>query len=285
MMVESDGPRGGRQNGSRRSRSSSRTVPAAARDSDSPSYCLSATEPIRGLFDVQQLLWSLPWLAAARRGDGHSVLVLPGLMGSDATTQVLRGYLRFLGYHVHGWSLGRNVGPTRAVLDELPAAVARIARESGGAPVSLVGWSLGGIYARGLAQRRPSQVRQVVTLGSPYRRVRAGRGRVRRPSQDDSRLRALEGAVADRRLSEGRLEMPATSIYSKWDGVVAWPRCIEPTGPLSENVQVRASHLGLGVDPCTLWVIADRLAQPAGSWRPFRPPLPLLPFFPAADEG
>lgn len=255
---------------------------SASRSPDSPSYCLTATEPIRSVIDTQQMLVSLPWLMTARRGDGHSVVVLPGLMGSDASTRLLRSYLRLLGYRVYGWTLGRNMGPTRAVMQALPAAVERVARESG-APVSLVGWSLGGIYARSLAQRRPWQVRQVITLGSPYRR--GGSGRVRGTSGDDSRLRATEGPVPNRRFSDSRLKMPATSIYSRWDGVVTWRRCIEPIGPMSENVAVRASHFGLGVDPLTLWTIADRLAQPADSWQPFRAPLPLRLFFPVADDG
>lgn len=254
----------------------------SARPPDAPSYFLTASEPARSVLDVQQMLWSLPWLMTARRGDGHAVLVLPGLMSSDSATQVLRSYLRFLGYRVYGWSLGRNMGPTRAVLDELPAAVERIAE---GGKVSLVGWSLGGIYARNLAHHRASQVRQVITLGSPYRSPAPGRQRAHGAARENARLRATEGPVPSRRLSGRRLRVPSTSIYSKWDGVVAWQRCIEPAGPMSENVQVRASHFGLGFDPYTLWTIADRLAQPAGSWRPFRAPLPLRLFYPIADEG
>lgn len=242
--------------------------PAAAPSTGSPSRWLTLSEPVRSLLDVQQMLVSLPWLMSARRGDRHTVIVLPGLMTSDDSTQVLRSYLQLLGYRVHGWSLGRNVGPTRAVTHELPEAVTRIAQESGGR-VSLVGWSLGGIYARNLAHRRPAQVRQVITLGSPYRAA-------------GSRLPA---ALARRNRSAAPLTVPSTSIYSRQDGVVSWQHCIEPVGPRSENIRVRASHFGLGFDPYTLWAIADRLAQPADSWRPFKAPLPLRLWYPVADAG
>lgn len=249
-----------------------------------PSYWLTGSEPIRGLLEFQQMLWSIPWLMAARRGDGHAVFVLPGLMASDGSTLVLRNYLDFLGYRVYGWHLGRNVGPTNAVVYELPAAVERIAQRSGG-KVTLVGWSLGGIYARNLAQRRPSDVRQVITLGSPYRLNGPGQSRADRTFRRYSHLHATEGPIPNIELSAQQLKVPSTSVYSRWDGIVAWDRCIEPTGPISENVRVRASHLGFGVDAYTLWAIANRLAQPADQWQPFKAPLPLRAFYPTPDEG
>ncbi len=132
-----------------------------------PSLGLLLTEPARGLAGLATLTLVAPWLSIAPRGDGHGVLVLPGLLASDASTTVLRRYLRLLGYQVRGWALGRNVGPTTAVLDGLPAALSALAAETGG-PVSVIGWSLGGIYARELARQQAPQVRQVITLGSPF---------------------------------------------------------------------------------------------------------------------
>ena len=249
-----------------------------------PSYLLTGTEPIRGLLEFQNTLFSIPWLMNARHGDGHAVFVLPGLMASDGSTLVMRNYLDFLGYHVYGWHLGRNVGPTNAVVHELPAAIERIAQRSGG-KVSLLGWSLGGIYARNLAQRRPEDVRQVITLGSPYRMSEPRQSRADRIFQRYSYLHATEGPVPNLQISSQPLKVPSTSIYSKLDGIVAWDRCIEPTGDYAENVRVRASHLGLGVDAYTLWVIADRLHQEANAWKPFKPPLPLRPFYPRPEEG
>lgn len=163
-------------------------------------------------------------------------------MASDASTRVLRTWLRRLGYPVVGWELGRNRGPTQEIVDALPRLLDRLAAEHGTA-VSIIGQSLGGIFARTLARRVPRQVRQVISLGSPF------------GSRD------------------GRpLPVPSTAVYSRWDGVVDWRACRQEPGPRSENVAVHASHLGMGHDPAVLWVIADRLAQPRHDWAPFRPP-------------
>ena len=107
-----------------------------------------------------------PLLAVERRGDGHPVLVLPGLLGGDVSTLLLRRYLGWLGYSVSGWELGANVGPTEAVVSGLRDRLTELA-DASGRRVSLVGWSLGGLYAHELARRAPGSVRQVVTLGSP----------------------------------------------------------------------------------------------------------------------
>jgi pimeloyl-ACP methyl ester carboxylesterase len=130
-----------------------------------PSAGLLLTEPLRGLADLAALLLAAPGLLAAPRGDGHGVLVFPGLLAGDTSTAPLRTFLRWLGYDVRGWDLGRNRGPTEAVLAGLPRAVLDHSERTG-RPVSLIGWSLGGIYAREMARRHPRQVRQVITLGA-----------------------------------------------------------------------------------------------------------------------
>jgi pimeloyl-ACP methyl ester carboxylesterase len=134
---------------------------------EGPSAGLLLTEPPRGLADLAVLLVAAPGLLAAPRGDGHGVLIFPGLLAHDPSTGPRRGFLRWLGYDARGWDLGRNYGPTEAVLAGLPRALLRHAERTG-RPVSLIGWSLGGIYAREVARRHPGQVRQVITLGSPY---------------------------------------------------------------------------------------------------------------------
>src|SRR5215472_11827188 len=131
-----------------------------------PSVGLLLSEPVRGLAGFAAMPLAA-WLMSAPRGDGHGVLVLPGLLASDVSTALLRRFVRRLGYDVRGWSLGRNRGPTDEVLDELPRRLSALAERTG-QPVSLIGWSLGGIYARELARRYPAQVRQVITLGSPF---------------------------------------------------------------------------------------------------------------------
>ena len=148
-----------------------------------PSIPLYLTEPARGLADLAFLPLAAGWLASAPRGDGHGVLVLPGLLASDMSTTLLRRYASWLGYDVHGWQLGRNVGPTSRVLDELPRELAGLAERTGG-PVSLIGWSLGGIYARELAREHPEHIRRGHHARQPVRALRraAEPGRWRLPA-------------------------------------------------------------------------------------------------------
>jgi pimeloyl-ACP methyl ester carboxylesterase len=248
---------------------------------------LAATEPVRALASAGAFAAGLPLLQLAPRGEPHPVLVLPGLMASDTSTRVLRTWLRRLGYPVVGWELGRNRGPTKDVVDALPRLLDRLAGEHGTA-VSIVGQSLGGIYARRLAVRAPRQVRQVISLGSPFgmsdRRVDDGSPGARvfqrySGRHTTQRISPARGSLA------GPLPVPSTAVYSRWDGVVDWRACRQQPGPRSENVAVHASHLGMGLDPAVLWVIADRLAQPRHEWQPFRRPtrFGLGALFPAED--
>ena len=245
-----------------------------------------ATEPLRAALEGGALAAGLPLLRYAPRGEPHPVLVLPGLGASDVSTTVLRGWLRRLGYPVVGWDLGRNRGPTPAVVSGLPRLLDRLATEAG-TPVSVVGWSLGGIFARGLAARSPHQVRQVVTLGSPFaaREGTADRSAGSRAYRRYAHLHAAE-RIRPPSAGSGRraLPVPSTSVYSREDGIVDWRACLQEVGPTSENVAVHGSHLGLGHNPAALWVVADRLAQPVGAWRPFRPPPGTAALFPRPDD-
>jgi pimeloyl-ACP methyl ester carboxylesterase len=253
--------------------------PPAGKSPGKPATGLLLTEPLRGLADLGTLALAAPGLLAAPRGDGHGVLVFPGLLASDSSTLPLRTFLRWLGYDVRGWDLGRNHGPTEAVLAGLPRAVLEHAERSG-RPVSLIGWSLGGIYAREMARRHPRQVRQVITLGSPYAMRDPKQSHAHGPYRRLRSLHAPEARMPGPELRSRPIAVPSTSVYSRWDGVVAWQTCTEPETPVHQNVEVRCSHLGFGVDPATLWLIADRLAVPAGQRVPFRPPLALRPLYP-----
>ncbi len=210
-------------------------APSERRSSDRRGLLL--LEAPRALFEASTLAPALPLLLNAPRGDGHPVLVLPGFIASDVSTRPLRAYLRERGYAPHGWELGRNRGPDPALERLLHERLDQIHREAG-RRVSLVGWSLGGVYARELARRRPAAVRQVITLGSPFG-----------PS-----------AVPP---------VPATAIYSRSDGIVDWESCLERETQRSDNIEVTGSHCGLGVNPLVLFAIADRLALPEDGWKPF----------------
>ena len=236
-----------------------------------PSLALFISEPGRAIADFGATLATSPVLLRAPRGDGHPVLVLPGLLAEDASTATMRLYLRSLGYEVHGWRLGRNLGPTAAILNGMTARLEAIQRSSVRS-VSLVGWSLGGIFARELARARPALTRQVITLGSPFR---LGDPADSRASAAYRRLGVLHvgpGSLPPRERLSRPIPVPTTAIYSRLDGVVPWQACINTAGPNRENVAVYSSHMGMGHNAAVLWVIADRLAQPEGSWRPFRAP-------------
>jgi pimeloyl-ACP methyl ester carboxylesterase len=221
----------------------------------------------RGLFELNSSLLLSPLLLCAPKGDGHPVLTLPGFLASDLSMVPMRRYLKELGYDAYAWNMGRNLGGVSRQRGALRDLLKRI-HETTGRKVSIVGWSLGGVYARDLALQVPDMVRSVITLGSPFANdVRA---------TNATRLyEALSGeGVNDnpeiREAIAGDLPVPATSIYSRTDGIVNWRTCVLRPSKTAENIEVHfASHVGLGVNPAALWAVADRLAQPEGEFRRF----------------
>jgi pimeloyl-ACP methyl ester carboxylesterase len=251
----------------------------ARQQDDGPALPLYLSEPGRAVADFGLYLAARP-LMPLPHGDGHPVLVLPGLLADDVSTRALRSTLRRLDYRVHGWGLGRNIGPTAACVnglrDKLDYLNARYHR-----PVTLIGWSLGGIFARDLARRSPDAVRQVITLGSPFRITRHSQSRATKVFDRYSHLHVEHRTFP---LESDPLTVPATSIYSHFDGIVHWQTCLDTPGERCENIAVMASHLGLGHHPASIWAIADRLAQPEGTWQPFKAPRFLRPAFPRPAE-
>lgn len=235
------------------------TAAAAIR---SPSAFLALTDISRALVELGTMRFSPPTLASAPRGDGHSVLVLPGFAAGDGSTATLRRYIAQFGYTPHAWELGRNFGP-RTIGDDGEHLLARVReiQESSGRKVSLIGWSLGGIMARLVAARAPDAVRQVITLGAPF----AGSPKA------NNVWRAYEwlsGAKVDDAQTQGQLAeagapspVPATAIYSRDDGFVAWQTCLDAEGAAEDNIEVHGSHCGLVVNPAVLSAVAERLAR------------------------
>lgn len=229
-----------------------------------PSRLLQLLE-LRASWELAAGVAALPWLHFAPRGDSHPVLVLPGLIASDRSTCLLRHFLARRGYEVHGWGLGRNLGPRPNVEEAMLAIIDRLHARSA-RKVSLIGQSLGGAYARLLAAQRPDLVRCVITLGSPI----GGHPR----SSNAWRIYEFtsgESAVDPRRWQKVRQapRVPTTAIYSRSDGVVAWQDSLETRGPMTEGIEVVSSHIGMAVHPAVLYAVAERLAQPEGQWQPF----------------
>lgn len=235
-----------------------------------PPVRLLLSELPRASAELGAALTAAPFLAAEQRGDGHPVLVLPGLWGGDASTLLLRRYLGWLGYSVSGWQLGANVGPTEAVVSGLRTRLERLA-ESSGRRVSVVGWSLGGLYAHELARKAPGSVRQVVTLGSPVRLARRGSRAASQLFDAVSHLHVTPALVARPWSEPGPLQLPATAVYTRSDGVVPWQSCLLGPGKRRQNQEVHGSHAGLVHNPTVLHLLADRLALPEHVWHPFAP--------------
>lgn len=182
------------------------------------------------------------------------VLVLPGLAATDRSTVAIRAGLRSLGHPVHGWRLGRNDGPTETIIAGLDARFRELSARYD-RPISIVGWSMGGVYAWAIAGRDPELVRSVVALGSP-----------------------LTG-LPDR-ITPPPPSVPVTSVWSEWDGVVPGHLSTIEEGPLRENVEVRALHYTLGFDPFVAAVVGDRVGRSRADWTPYHPPACLAPAYP-----
>ena len=219
----------------------------------------------RAPWEYAALLVSMPWLRRLPPGDGHPVIVFPGLGAADMTTAPLRGLLETLGYSAYPWKQGFNFGPRDGVLEACRHHLRRTA-DRHGSKVSLIGWSLGGLYARELAKEMAGLSRCVITLGTPFtghpRATNAWRFYEMVSGQD----------VHDPALIEqirGTPPVPTTSIFSKTDGVVAWQCSINEAAPQTENIEVHASHIGMGMNPLALYAIADRLQQDPQHWHPF----------------
>lgn len=213
-------------------------------------------------------LMAWPWLRRSPRGDGHAVLVLPGLGGSDLSTLLLRRFLKAQGWQPHGWELGRNLGPRQGLFPSLAQRLSDLQTVSQ-RRVSLVGWSLGGVFARELAKQHPAAVRQVVTLGSPLPQHHRATN-VRRLYECLAGDRAYPPELTARLSDPLPAQVPCTSIYSRSDGIVHWRASLLPKSERTENIRVSASHSGMGFSPLALRILADRLAQREDDWQPYR---------------
>jgi pimeloyl-ACP methyl ester carboxylesterase len=238
----------------------------------SPSILKIALEA-RSFFEAGSFALSFPILQTSAKGDGHPVLVLPGYLASDFSTKLLRTFLKSRNYKPYGWKLGRNLGkqshPETGCGEDIVQRLSEIYQKHQ-QKVSIIGWSLGGIYARELAKMHPDMVRQVITLGSPFSHsLKANHA---------SKLFEKTSGYALHEMNPDLREnmrysppVPTTSIYSKTDGITAWQCCLEIEDKTTQNIEVSSSHCGFGHHPFVMWVIADRLAQVENDWQLFEP--------------
>jgi pimeloyl-ACP methyl ester carboxylesterase len=222
-----------------------------------------------------------PLLKTMPSGDGHAVMTLPGFMGADGSMASLRKFLNRQGYAAMPWGLGRNVPEEgmndmesalafRRSTEKILARTLRAEVRRSGRRVTLVGWSLGGLYAAGLAHRYPDLVRQVVTLGTPFGDPRATSiysvmQRVYKSEVTAELLEQWTGFTFD-----GDLQVPVTALYSLSDGFVGAGIARLPEHPLMENIAVMASHVGFPFNPLVRFVLTERLSQPEDRWAPWR---------------
>jgi pimeloyl-ACP methyl ester carboxylesterase len=221
----------------------------------------------RALSEFGAFLSAIPLLSLTAKGDGHPVLVLPGLMAGDDSTIPLRKFLEGRRYAVRGWGLGLNRGLRDGVQDRLLDLV-RDFSDVRGRKISIVGWSLGGIYAREIAKLLPDRVRSVITLGSPF----AGDPKSTNARRVYELASGHSADVAHDKFGGSIGEpppVPTTAIYSRTDGICAWQGCVEKSSARSESIEVEGSHCGMAVNPAAVFAIADRLSQPEGAWMPF----------------
>jgi pimeloyl-ACP methyl ester carboxylesterase len=216
----------------------------------------------RVLLELPRLLLCFPDLARQPRGHGQPIVIIPGYGAGDRSTTLLQLYLRFLGYQVYGWGIGRNTGDTAELLPRILKQLISLSRSTG-QQLSIIGWSLGGYLAREAARDRPDLVRHVITLGTPViggPKYTAAARAYRRHGFD---VEALAAEVELRK--QVRLRTPVTAIYSRADGIVAWEACIDRFAANVDHIEVTTSHLGFGFSADVYKVIAQQLANGADS--------------------
>lgn len=225
-----------------------------------PSALLLALEPLRAVSDYAAGMAGP--VEPLPPGDGHPVIVFPGFGSNGAATADLRSRLQQLDYAVHDWEQGVNHWPDTNFdqwLCLLGEHLERIHAEHGRA-VSLIGWSLGGIYARELAKKFPKLVRQVITLATPF----ADKPDSTHAGWFIGILNGRASLMDDALLEQLTMDpsVPCTSIYSQTDGIVAWQGCVGTESPQHRNIEVNGvSHLGMVHHPEVLRVVANLLAE------------------------
>lgn len=241
--------------------------------SDWKKHWLNLTETFRSAAEYTKLWYLLEeCLDRAPAGDGHPVLIIPGFTADDSMTAPLRTAVAKKGYKACAWEGGRNMGLNDKTAAHLRERLEEVFKENGNQKITLIGHSLGGIYARELAREFPEMVRGVITIGTPFG---AGLERDAVPAVLSAAINSLSNKrffFNDKDMASRILTpppVPTTSIYSKYDGIAGWRACLNPVAPQAENIEVASSHLGLVWSEETFSIVLERLSQPEGAWKPF----------------
>lgn len=242
-----------------------------------PSLLLFATDTGRAALDLGSYFIGKPWYNRLPKGNGQPVVILPGFMASDASSFLIRKFLNNQGFEAYPWNLGRNYGGVEYVIRAIESI--EELKHKHDSKVSLVGWSLGGVYAREIARRHPELIEQVITLGSPFGGL-----------TENNNAAWFYEFISGRKVSDVDPDflaalpepppVPSTAVFSKFDGIVSWKVCMEKESPKTQNIEVLCSHTGYGLSAPIMMILADRLAQQSGTWNPFAPKLCQMPFFP-----
>lgn len=184
-------------------------------------------------------------LSRAIKGDGRHVLLIPGLLASEQRMEPMRTILEMAGFHAHGWGMGRNFGPRPDTLEQIDQKVDAI-RNHSGAPVTLVGWSLGGLFAREYAKCAQEKVGGVITMGSPF----SGDPRANHAWR-------LYQMVAGHPVDcppfacsrDVKPPVPTIALWSRRDGVIQ-PECAKGRAHERDRaIEVDCTHMGFAVAP------------------------------------
>lgn len=214
----------------------------------------------RAPLDWATVLLRAPQLWLAPRGDGRTVMLIPGYRADESSLRPLGSYLRHLGYNVFDWSFGRNKGDVEGDIQRVGERCRQLFDSLDSVPVTLIGWSLGGVAAREAARLFAPYVRQVITMGTPIiggPKYTAVAGRFARKAWLD--LDRFEMEVHERNLIG--IRQPVASIYSKTDGIVGWRASVDVYNPQARNIQVNSSHFGMGINAQVWKHIAGLLAE------------------------
>lgn len=217
-----------------------------------PSIFLNLTEIFRAMFQLMRGYFYLNRMPKSAIGKGKPVLVIPGLLSTDRATALLRKSLSKQGYEVSGWEMGMN----RGRMESIPPLIEKLEKMQAkyNQKVIVIGWSMGGIFAREITKLRPELVSKVVTIGSPFADVNA-------PNNAKWAYELLnKGVVVDEKFM-AQLPVPAPvptlAMYSKSDGIVPWEACRELLEDENHtNMEIFSSHLGMGVNPDVMQKVA-----------------------------